>query len=54
MFEKVLFLFIGAVTFANFALFILSVYYSINLFNSSYEKILEFQGLFWVGKVIVY
>jgi len=46
VFEKGLFILIGAVVFANFALFILSVYYSINLFNSSYEKILEFQGLF--------
>jgi hypothetical protein len=46
MFEKGLFLFIGVIALANFFLFILSIYYSTNLFNTSYEKFLEFQGLY--------
>ena len=46
MIEKGFYLFIGVIAFTNFFLFVLSIYYSTNLFNTSYEKFLEFQGLF--------
>ena len=45
MFQKRLFLYIGVIALANFVLFILSIYYSTNFFNTSYEKFLEFQGI---------
>ena len=46
VFEKGIFLFFGIIGLTNFFLFILSIYYEINLFNSSYEKFIEIQNLF--------
>ena len=44
MFEKGIFLFVGIIGLTNLFLFILSIYYGINLFNSSKEKIIEIQN----------
>ena len=45
MFEKGLFLFIGVIAITNILLFILSIYYSTNLFNTLLQKIMELQRL---------
>ena len=46
MFEKGIYLFVGIIGLTNLFLFILSIYYGINLFNSSYEKFIEIQNFF--------
>jgi len=45
LFEKTLFLIIGALAITNLFLIILSIFYSTNLFNLFFEKLLELQGL---------
>ena len=46
VFEKGIFLFVGIIGLTNLFLFILSIYYGINLFNSSYESFIEIQNFF--------
>ena len=46
MFEKGIYLFVGIIGLTNLFLFILSIYYEINLFNSSYERFIEIQKFF--------
>jgi len=45
MFEKAFFLIIGVIAIANLFLIILSIFYSTNLFNTFFEKLLLLQGI---------
>jgi hypothetical protein len=44
VFEKGLYIIVGTIAISNLILFVLSVFYSTNLFNDLFEKILSMEG----------
>jgi hypothetical protein len=45
MFKKGIFIIIGTIALSNVVLFFLSIFYSTNLFNELFQKIISIEGL---------